>query len=305
MAVLVSGCSSSTHDEADPARQRASTKDAPWADALRDPGVETVLRALAQPHAAVRDAIGPHRLRYTAELSLVDPASGDDEALPELDAPAVLDQEVHDELELVWAPSSPATPRLRLRQSNDHERGREVILVDGRLHTRQRHRPWVHYPVETDLHERWLDDAQRAVHDVVELAAPRLRIDAQTTDRPGFDGAAVALKLGLAEATNATLQRSGSVSRWRGQAEVQQVSGEIVLDATTGAWLSANVDVQYALEAADGRTLRGAVHLEGTVEPLPEGGVDIRAPADSEPLAERTRLQAERQELLDGLAAPR
>ena len=300
LVVVSAGCSPAPDESNGAPRSARAADPEDWGAALRDPSVETTLRAVGQPHAAVREGIGPHRLHYTAELSLEDPTTDDAEALPELDAPAVLDDSVKDELELLWAPRDGAT-RFSLRQLNDKDRGREVILVDGRVHTRERHRAWEHYAVETDLHERWLDDAQRAVHDVLELAAPRLHVTAKDSSTPDL----VVLQLGLAEATTEALRRAGTVSRWRGGAEIQQVSGEIVLEASTGAWRSATVDVRYALQAADGRTLRGTVHFEGAVEPLSAGGGDIRAPADSEPLAERTRLQAERQELLDGLAAPR
>jgi hypothetical protein len=292
------GCSSGPDDASTVSRSAAASSSS-WAEQLREPGVEVVLRALAQPHATVREGIGAHRLQYTADFVLAGPAT---EEPPQLDAPAVVDHAIHDELELVWVPTTQgAPPRFALRQSNDHDRGREIVVVDGNIHTSDLHRGWQHYPVETDLHERWLDEAQRAVHDVVELAAPRLRIEPKASAADDT----VTLTLALAETTNAQLQRSGQVSRWRAGAQIEQVSGELVLDASDGGWRSATLKVQYALEAADGRMLRGSVRLQGRVEPVDPDQVDVAAPSDSVPLAERTRLHAERQELLDGLAAPR
>jgi hypothetical protein len=269
-----------------------------WAARLREPSVEVLLEALAQPHAAVREGLGPHRLRWSADFSLGGAGSEPPEDAA-LDAPAVLDDAVHDELELRWTVDQAGLPRMRLHQANDHDRGREIILVDGHVHWRDLHRPWQFYPVESDLHERWLDEAQHGVHDVVQLAAPRLRLDA----KPSADGT-IALELGTSDVENGAHRRDAQISRWRAGAEIERVSGRVVLDAS-GAWRSADVTVQYALQAADGRTLRGSVHLEGEVEPLPPEAVDIRAPNDSEPLEERTRLHEERRELLDGLAAPR
>lgn len=301
-APMVFGCSSGSSGEAGAGGGAAARSSEDWASALRDGSVEAVLRALGQSHATVRRDLGPHRLRYTARFELGDPEG--DAPEPALDGPAVSDTSITDELELVWAPAAETDPqgssRLHLRQSNDKDRGREVVVVDGNVHTSDLHRGWQFYPLETDLHERWLDEAQRAVHDAIELAAPRLRLEPKTSP----DGT-LAFVLGMSERSDEALRREGAPSRWRAEAELERIAGELVLDAVIGGWRSAKVDVQYALRAADGRMLRGIVRIEGSVEPLSPDAVAIRAPADSRPLAERTRLHAERQELLDGLAAPR
>lgn len=293
-------------DEASSASDQPEAETEPWNEALAEPTAQTLLRALAQPHIAVRDSLGPHRLNYVADFSLIDASGRQLQALPDLDAPVVLDQAVHDQLELVWAAPRGGHARFSLSQSNDHERGRDVVMVDGRMYSRQRHRSWVYYPVETDIHERWLDDAQRSVHDVIELATPRLRISAEPIEAAGIGEAdAVAIELGLAAETRERTPRRAGVSSWPDAAEIESISGKIVLDRTTGAWLSADIDVQYALPAADGRTLRGTIRLIGGVDLLTADTAEVEKPAEAGALPERTRLQVERDEMLDGLAAPR
>ncbi|MCA9708547.1 MAG: hypothetical protein KDK70_22045, partial [Myxococcales bacterium] len=266
-----------------------------------EPTVEDLLAALAQPHAEVRTRVGPHVLSTTADFSLR-PSDGDAPPRSVVDQPVVEPQAVHDALTLRWGTTDPDDWRLSLSQANDHERGRDVIVVGPTVHVRHAHRGWTHYPRDSDLLELWLDDAQRSVHDVIELAAPRLALTAQTIEGAGLAGGpAVEITLALAEATTPTRAAAGPTQAWREGAEIQAVEGSVRLDAAHGIWLHADVSVGYALTGADGRPLAGHVHLQGRVEP---GAVEIEAPADSGPLPSRLRYDDEQRQLLDGLAAP-
>jgi hypothetical protein len=268
-----------------------------WSERLAEPTVPDLLTALAQPHAVVRKRVGPHMLTATTDVSLA-PVGEPATVHPPLDAPVVAPQAVHDELELRWAtPPDPSAALLALTQSNDHERGRDVVVVAETMHVRQAHRPWVHYPRDSDVIELWLDDAQRSVHDAVQLAAPRLSLQAARVDGAGLEGGpAVEITLALADATDPGLVAPGPTRGWRAGAEIQAVEGTVLLDAGSGAWLSAAIDVAYGIAGADGRPLRGSL--------APGSPGAIEAPVDSIPLPQRLRYDEEQRRLLDGLAAP-
>jgi len=272
-----------------------------WSTRLQQPSVDDLLAALAQPHATLRDRLGPHQLQTTADFSLV-PSGPPPAEHPPLDQPVVRPQQLHDELTLRFVPD-PAGLRASLRQANDHERGREVVVADETIHVRKAHREWFHYPRDSDLIEQWLDDAQRSVHDVVQLAAPRLALTAAAVDGAGVDGAAaVEITLGLADGNAAERVAAGPTQRWRAGAQIDAITGTVRLDAQSGAWLHADVDVRYRVKGADGRELAGHVHLTGRVTLDPS--LAVQPPAESAPLPSRLRYDHEQRELLRGLAAP-
>lgn len=221
---------------------------------------------------------------------------------PEVDRPVVRPQLVHDELELRWATIDEGPIQLHLAQTNDHDRGREVIVSGETIHVRHAHRGWHHYPRDSDLIEQWLDDAQRSVHDVVELAAPRLSVHATRIDGAGIrGGAGVEITLGLTDAVRPEATATGPTQRWRTQAQIDAIEGTLRLDARHGVWLQADVNVRYRLTGADGSPLMGQATIRGRVT---TGAVTVEAPADSSPLPSRLRYDDERRHLLDGLAAP-
>ena len=221
---------------------------------------------------------------------------------PEVDRPVVRPQIVHDELELRWATIDDGPIQLHLAQTNNHDRGREVIVSGETIHVRHAHRGWYHYPRDSDLIEQWLDDAQRSVHDVVELAAPRLSVHATRIDGAGIGGGAgVEITLGLTDAIRPEATATGPTQRWRTQAQIEAIEGTLRLDARHGVWLQADVNVRYRLTGADGSPLMGQATIRGRVT---TGAVTVEAPADSSPLPSRLRYDDERRRLLDGLAAP-
>ena len=273
-----------------------------WSPRLREGTLDDILAALGQPHQAVRSSVGPHELHYDASISLT-PATERDGS-PPIDTKVVDAQAVHDQLTLRWA-GGEGGPTFSLAQENDHERGRDVVVAQGQLYARLRHRGWTVHPLETNVFELWLDDAQHAVFDAVEFAAPRLSVATQVRDGEGLAGAeAVAVTFSTANAVDETRRPTGAVGRWRGEASLEEIGGNVLLDAKSGAWLQASVTVRYSLRGADGRQLRGSIEVTGSVTPKAAGEVEIVPPADAAPLPERTRYELERQRLLDGLAAP-
>jgi hypothetical protein len=276
----------------------------PWSDGLAKGELEALLGALQQGHLRARASLGPHHMKLHSELALVP------EGAPATHEPAVgelrpVDQHVVDDLELVWASGDDNRPHFSLAQSNDHERGREVVVDGLRMYTRHRHRGWYVQDLQADLHELWLDDAQRSIYDAVALAAPRLVVQAAEEAGAGLaGGVAIRFTLQTAAADDPARVLTGHGQGWRSKAEIDEVSGNVLVDRASGCWLAGEVHVRYALAGPDGRRLRGSVDVTGSVAPLSPELAHIEIPGDAQPLLERTRYEAERARLLDGLAGP-
>jgi hypothetical protein len=293
------GCSG--NDEASKEASAAPADEAPaddWSERLADEPITAVLASMARPHAEVRDAIGPHRLHYESSFSMQPQPAND--PLPPLDDTVPESFDIHDELTLLWRPDEDDGPRFSLSQHNDAGRGRDVVAAKGRLYTKLEYRPWQWAPVESEVHELWLDDAWRGPGDVLALAAPWLALTPTAKEGAGLDGGdAIAFAVSMADHRDDDRVPEG----WRGSATFDEISGEVVLDARTGAWLSADLTLRYAVPAASGRKARGLVKLQGSVEPASKEAA-ITVPKDAERVFERTRYEVERAQLLDGLAAP-
>lgn len=257
---------------------------------LAAPAPATLLPVLAQGHGVARELLGRHTLEYTADFTLAPEV----EARPVVDRPVALTQGVRDELALRWAAGPGEPVRFHLSQKTDKERGREVMILGEQAYTRLLHRGWHVRPLDGDVHLRWLDEAQRSVHDVVAFAAPALAVTAAE------EGELVRVGLGLAGAVDPAARLGGVARKWRESAEITAIEGTLTLDRATGLWRSAEIRVRYTLRDAEGRTLRGETHLTGKVEPAPD--LQLDAPEGAQPVPERVRYEVERRRLLDGLA---
>lgn len=300
LAVALGGCG----DEGDAAQDPTAIAGASSADrsaALASADVGAVVNALAQGHAAARSTLGPHELSVSVELSLT-PVGEPSTPEAEVGHPRPVADAVRDEIRLVWASAAGSAPRFQLSQHNDHDHGRDVVVADERMYTRHEHRGWYVQPLQVDVWELWLDDAQRAPSDVVALAAPRLQVQATTRAGEGIAGGdALALQLALASAPDPTRVSAAPLQEWRKDAEITAITGEVVVDAKSGLWLSADVRVGYTMPGPDGRALRGDAHVKGSVTALGPDAT-IQVPTDVAPVLERTRYEVERARLLDGLA---
>ncbi|MCY1069418.1 hypothetical protein OV090_32050 [Nannocystis sp. RBIL2] len=259
---------------------------------LASPSPATLLAVLGQGHLVARALLGRHTLKYTAEFSLA-PVEA---VRPAVDTPVLSTQKVVDELELQWGAGPEEPVRFYLSQHTDQHRGREVMVLDEKAYTRLLHRGWHVRPLDADLHQRWLDEAQRSVHDVVELAAPALAVAAAE------EGDTVRVTLSLAEAGARVPVPQGAAPgrEWREKAEITAIEGTLTLERATGLWQTAEVRIGYGVRDEQGRALVGETHLTGTAARTPE--LQIQAPEHVLPLPERVRYESERRRLLDGLA---
>ena len=269
-------------------------------DAVREGDVVALLDVLEQSHAIARAATGPHRLTWKVDIDL----KGTDsraEFVP-VDSPVVDDQHVADEGTLSWA-GTDDEPKWALSQQNDHERGREVVAIGPTMYVAQRHRDFLQQPYEPHVVELWLDDAQHVVYDAVELAAPRLAIATESSD----DTITVALSRADAEIDIPPRPSSEGVRRqWRLGTELVAITGSLSIDAHTGLWRAAELEVQYALTGADERRMVGKLTLVASVEPG-GAGTDRRArvrPGPARTAALRGRARGAPRRVVSGGRAP-
>lgn len=299
LAAITPGCGDD--DDAPTATApSASTAAAPPALAAGELGA--LLDALHQAHSRVRGAVGPHRLEVHATFDLTpqgEPATPE----PAVDERRPTPQHVDDRLELLWLTTAVNAPRFSLSQSNEHDRGRDIVVDGEQIYTRQRNRGWYVGPLQADLYELWLDDAQRSVYDVIALAAPQLAVSVTPTDGGFASGDGSALRFTLARAASRDLTRvvDHPRSAWRTNAEITEVEGTVVVDARSGAWVSADVRVGFSVPGPDGRPLAGQVAVTALATPV-DVATPLTVPSGAQPLLERTRYDAERARLLDGLA---
>lgn len=300
---LLAGCGDPEPNEPnEPSARVEQTTTTDWPTRLTNPDVASLLAALAQPHEHVRAQVGPHRLQYSATFDLA-PTTARSGA-PALDDLVVETQHIEDTLALVWDEPDALGPRVYLTQSNDHERGRAIIITGGKLFAKMQHRDWIETPLETDVHELWLNDAQRCAHDIVEFAAGSLAVRSQTEPGAGLGGAdAVTLTLERGPATQA-LAAEGPHQRWRRRTQVDEISGNLLLDLATGVWLRADIRVGYSMSGGDGRPMRGSMTLRASLTPQTPEDTLIKPPSQAAPFPERARYEIERQQILHGLAAP-
>jgi hypothetical protein len=302
---MVAGCGD--EDESDAAQAPAASAPAgvdreDRSSGLASADIGAVLEMLAQDHAAARAGIGPHELKVHVEVAL---APQGQPATPEAEVgkPRPTADAVRDDIQVVWGSTPGSPPKFSLAQHNDHDHGRDVVVADERMYTRHEHRGWYVQPLQADVWELWLDDAQRSVSDVLTLAAPRLHVESTKREGEGLAGGdAFALKLALADTHDASRASTKGLREWRKDAEITAIAGDVVVDARTGLWLSADVSVSYSMPGPDGRPLHGDAKVSGSVTPLTPDTATIEVPREVSPLLERTRYEVERARLLDGLA---
>ncbi len=259
----------------------------------------SLLAALAQNHRTIREQLGPHRLEVLTTFSL-----SPEHALGQVHVGDALPraQSITDHALLEWASASSEPAAFRFMQENDHEQGREVVVVGETMYSRARHRNWFFGALQTDLVSLWLDELSHGVRDIVQLAAPMMRIDAAGSEPNRADGRqTLTFVLSTADTRDPTLIPNGHGQAWRQRAQVRNVSGSITLDRHSGVWLAADVRVDYSLDDGRGHTLLGTAGLKGTCEPSSAGTLHVSAPANASPTPERTRYELERARLLEGL----
>jgi hypothetical protein len=289
----------STAVEQDPARDASVRTEA----FVAAPSWPALLELLGRPHADARALLGPHHLRYTAQLSTGPAGLPDGAALPTVPVGQGIAERfaVTDQLELRWAAAADEPVRLHLDQHNEHESGRALIVIGDRCWTALDGREWFEAPVETEIWQLWADDAQHAVFDLVELAGPHADIDSvEPIDVDGRPAVRVTLRPSEGYHRERIVE---AISPWREAAEVDVGAASIVLDRATGLWLGAQIELRWRFVDKAGREVAGLARFDGRVE-IGAQAPKIEPPAVSAPVPERERLELLRERMLDGLAGP-
>ncbi len=258
-----------------------------------------VLAVLARPHALVREQLGPHALVSESTLTLA--PTRPPRPNPATETPVPPNQAVSDTVALRWETPGEAGQSFALEQHNDKDRGRSVVVTNGTLYAKLEHRPWTFHAVESDVHELWLDDAWRAGHDALEFLLPGAAVSVEDAPGEGWKGGD-AIRLTLAPGRGTA--PPGRAEGWRGKVAFSALSGSIVVDVTTGAWLSVDATATYTVEGGAGGPLAGQFDVHGRLAPSLSGAPPVAVPQGAVALPQRHRYEEERKRLLDGLAAP-
>ena len=260
----------------------AKKPDAPIdvARAAREPA--ELGRALMRPHVA---ALGPHT-EQTAQHTTVEEAGAVVSDLSETSTLGTGEAGVfHGEY------------------TNSADYGRETIFVDGKLYLRPRYQRWHQRAPETTDEPQTLRDAYAdAVAATWDLVSPAAELtDQGLATVAGRSGKKIAIRLSPSPrqpATEAVAQR-----KWREHRSIEELTGEVVLDADKGVPLSVKLAATVAYQR-DGRRFRMKLSLQSAVTALTAPA--ITAPAETEVVAtpERLREVDDRDYLLQGIAPP-
>jgi hypothetical protein len=193
----------------------------------------------------------------------------------------------------------------RLREENDHDGGRQVILTGRELAVALRYGKMIRRVAEEPEPGRLLEEGLGAPWAAFELCAPRAHVE--RTGEVLVGGAPATdytLVLGDGSARVATtsppLPMVGLRS-WRGAAIVETLSGHALVDDATGALLA--VDLKATFQAkGDAGPEEGAVEVHASLSDVASTPPIERPAADELVLRQRTVPEAH--ELLRGLAEP-
>lgn len=290
------GCGDEGEEASAPTEADAGT---PVAERLLAGKPLVLLEVLAEPHASVREALGPHALTLKTSLTLRPTEPG--RANPALDSTVAADQAVSDTVALRWESPDEMGPRFALEQHNDQDRGRSVVAVDGRLYAKLEHRPWTFHAVESNVHELWLDDAWRAGHDALLFLMPGATLTTQPAPGEGWHGGD-AVRVTLTPGPG--VRPPGGGEGWRSRVAFSALAGDLLVDADSGAWISLDATATYSLPGGSAGPLSGRFEVHGRVAPTLPEAPSVATPQDAVALPERHRYEEERKRLLGELAAP-
>jgi len=198
------------------------------------------------------------------------------------------------------------TGNYRLREENDRDGGREVILTGRELAVALRYGKMIRRVAEEPEPSRLLEEGLGAPWAAFELCAPRMHVEKTGDDLVGGarassytltlgDGAAV-----TAKAPVPALPLTG-LRAWRGTATIETLSGRAVVDDATGALLAVDLTGTFQARGEAGPE-HGAVEVHASLADVASTAVIERPAADELSLRQRTVPEAHA--LLRGLAEP-
>ncbi len=243
-------------------------------------------RALRQPYTKVIAALGPHTLAISSVTS-VGEGSATGEDLGE-----------RTQLELGEGGAFHGL------YTNTADYGREVTSIGGRLYLRPRYQRWHgRAPEGPDEPATLRDGFALPLAATWDLLAPGAELtDKGASQHAGRAARTIAIALAPSPASNPPEKLRQRA--WREGRVIEAVSGEIVLDAASGAPLAVQLAGTVAF-SRDGKRFRMKLSVTSTVT-APGTAVAIATPDPAEVVAtpERLREVDDRDLLLEGIAPP-
>lgn len=247
---------------------------------------QELARALAQPHRELAAALGPHVVSIVSTTQ-VEEGGALVSSLGERTA-----------MELGDGGAFHAV------YTNDADYGREVTFRDGALYLRPRYQRWHRRaPEAADEPAALRDQFFAPIAATWDLVAPGAElVDRGAAQVGGRAGRKIEIKLAARPAKpppEPLAQRA-----WRASRVIEELSGEVILDAVKGAPLSVKLAGTVAY-SRDGRRFRMKTSLTAVLSDLGKPAA-ITAPDATEVVAtpERLREVDDRDFLLQGIAPP-
>jgi len=252
--------------------------------AARDPAA--LGRALSRPHRSVLAALGPHTARVATRNAVVE----NGKPVSALDDQAELELGEHGAFHAVY--------------TNSADYGREAIFTGGTLYLRPRYQRWhERAPESPDEPDALRDRYFEAIAATWDLLAPGAELidrgAVQVAGRPGRKIEVVRAPSPAAPPAEHLAQRT-----WREQRTIDELSGEVVLDAEHGVPLAVKLAGTVGF-SRDGRRFAMKVGLDAAITRIGTAAA-IAAPPRAEVVAtpERAREVDDRDFLLQGIAPP-
>ncbi len=196
------------------------------------------------------------------------------------------------------------TGNYRLREENDRDGGREVILTGRELAVALRYGKMIRRVAEEPEPSRMLEEGLGAPWAAFELSAPRMHVEKTGDDLVGGVRATsymLSLGDGAAVKPPAPALPLVGLRAWRGNATIETLAGRLVVDDATGALLAADLTTTFQARG-DAGPEQGAVEVHASLADVASTAA-IERPA-AEELSLRQRTVPEAHALLRGLGEP-
>jgi len=243
-------------------------------------------RALGRPYRATLAALGPH----SVAVSTVTTVSEAGQPISELSDHAQIDNGDSGAYHAIY--------------TNSADYGRETTFINGKLFLRPRYQRWhARGPEAPDEPEALRDQYFDAVAAVWDLLAP----GAELADRGQIQiSGRTGRKIEVKRASDPAQPPDEPIAqrKWREQRSIDDVSGEVVIDAEKGVPLVVKLAGSLGF-SREGRRFAMKVSVDSTISGLGSAAA-IAVPPEGEVVAtpERLREVDDRDYLLQGIAPP-
>ncbi|HEX3902831.1 MAG TPA: hypothetical protein VH853_08260, partial [Polyangia bacterium] len=141
----------------------------------------------------------------------------------------------------------------RLREENDHDGGREIVLSGRELGVALRYGKMIRRVAEEPEPTRLLEEGLGAPWAAFELGGPRARVEKTGSDLVGGAQATTyAVTLGEGSSVAKPWPSATGLRAWRGDATIETLAGRASVHDATGALLAADLTATFAVRGEAG-----------------------------------------------------